>query len=435
MPGPRAAKKATPTKAAKKASGARYNYSQLAHVALTANDTHNVYGVIVDATFPYKVSKDRFICSLKVVDPSLNGSGKKDDWASIIIYANRFEDLPIVHRMGDIIRVHRAGLRLYDDRRQFNVNVQFHGSWALFSTDKHTPLESQTGGDAAFAHSGKRATMEKSDMAMLAILRKWATSYFGSHAEMSGSHTKALKNAKGASGDFDVVAKIMQIHEFDEYTNELRLQDNSGNGVFYTLATKLKFPHLRGGQTVYIRSVTYDESSSTKNMLAQSHYTNICTFIHGAKAAGALANVKSAALDMSQSTSANVISAVGGKFGSMATTSLRDLFHKQDSLSGTTFRAHLQVIAVQMVKGNAQLMCKDASTMNNSNQYKILAYSGAGFGDKFFGVAADQVATSKAAADKVGAKVAAMTRFNSWLDCVLELKGGFYHVRDTNLLI
>jgi hypothetical protein len=84
---------------------------------LTSSTDHHVYGVIIDATFPYKVSKDRFICSLKVVDNSLNGAGKSSDYASIVLYASRFEDLPIVHRIGDIIRVHRAALRLYDDRR------------------------------------------------------------------------------------------------------------------------------------------------------------------------------------------------------------------------------------------------------------------------------------------------------------------------------
>jgi hypothetical protein len=72
--------------------------------------------------------------------------------------------------------------------------------------------------------------------------------------------------------------------------------------------------------------------------------------------------------------------------------------------------------------------------MNNNNQYKILVYSGQGFGHKFFGASASDMG-AKAAQDKVAARVAAMCRFNSWLDCVLELKGGFYHVRDTNLLI
>lgn len=50
--------------------------------------------------------------------------------------------------------------------------------------------------------------------------------------------------AKSASqkGDFDVVAKVAQVFELDEYTNELRLRDASGTASWNVLALKLKFP-------------------------------------------------------------------------------------------------------------------------------------------------------------------------------------------------
>jgi hypothetical protein len=53
-----------------------------------------------------------------------------------------------------------------------------------------------------------------------------------------------LKKASTSAGDFDVNARILQVFDLDEYTNELKLRDASGE-VFYTLALKLKFPHLR----------------------------------------------------------------------------------------------------------------------------------------------------------------------------------------------
>ena len=50
---------------------------------------------------------------MKVVDPSLHiknqkGTGDASDYANVVLYAKSFEDLPIIHRIGDIIRVHRA---------------------------------------------------------------------------------------------------------------------------------------------------------------------------------------------------------------------------------------------------------------------------------------------------------------------------------------
>ena len=430
--------------AAKKASGQKYNYQQLAQVGLASgtNDAH-IYGVIVDATFPYKVNKDRFICSLKVVDPSLNGA-KSNDYATVVLYANRFEDLPIVHRVGDLIRVHRASLRLYDDRRQFNVNVQHNGSWALFSTDKSSALGVSAGENNAFAHSGKRFSFEKHEVALQSSLRKWASTYFGGHQGVPSTNAVALNKAKGRSGDFDVVARITQLHEFDEFTNELCLRDGSGDS-FYTLATKLKFPHLHQGQVVRVRSVQYDGSSS-KQMLVQQHYSNIMTFIGGAKAAKALSSVKHAFNSASlksdgPSAHALVLSSVAGKFSDMPTTSLHSLFHADNTLSGSTFRVHLQVLAVQpgdaskMVAkkgGNSfwqvQLLCKDASTAGGSNQYRILNYSNNGLGADFFGPAAN---FNKA---KVESQVSNLTRFNSWVDAIVEKQNGFYYIRDTKLV-
>ena len=121
------------------------------------------------------MNADRFICSLKVVDPTLHQKGA---YASVVIYANKFEDLPIVHRLGDIIRVHRANMRIYQNRRQFNVNMFYQSSYALFSTDKASPLGAVGGSDAPYAFSGKKATIERQDVAILGALRKWANKLF-----------------------------------------------------------------------------------------------------------------------------------------------------------------------------------------------------------------------------------------------------------------
>ena len=59
------------------------------------------------------------------------------------------------------------------------------------------------------------------------------------------------------NSDFDVCAKILQIFELDQYTNQLKIVDESG-AVFYVLALKMKFPFLKQGQGVRIRSAIFD---------------------------------------------------------------------------------------------------------------------------------------------------------------------------------
>lgn len=95
------------------------------------------YAVVIDATFPYKTNVSKYVCSLKIVDPILfgNGCAGSIDFATLILYAAKFEDLPIIQRIGDIIRIHRATLILYKNKRQFNANIFLtaHGRCSLLT--------------------------------------------------------------------------------------------------------------------------------------------------------------------------------------------------------------------------------------------------------------------------------------------------------------
>lgn len=227
---------------------------------MTQAEPQHVYGVVIDATFPYKTNSERYICSLKIVDPSLyiksqKGTGDASDFATLVLYAKRFEDLPIITRLGDIIRVHRATLRLYNGQRQFNANIFYNSSWSLYAAD--------SADNAPISHSGKHSSFEKHEGALLANTRKWANQYFSQYNVISGDMFVPLAKASAQKGDFDVVAKVSQVFELDEYTNELRLRDaSSGNQSWNVLALKLKFPHIHSGDVIRIRSVTYDETST-----------------------------------------------------------------------------------------------------------------------------------------------------------------------------
>lgn len=71
-----------------------------------------------------------------MVDQSLhlNSTTGENVFATITIYAKRFEDMPLVRRLGDVVRVHRATVQEYKGYKQFNVNVFYNSSFCLFST-------------------------------------------------------------------------------------------------------------------------------------------------------------------------------------------------------------------------------------------------------------------------------------------------------------
>lgn len=343
-------------------------YTDLAKASLTSNEPQHFYATIIDATFPYKTNKDRYICSMKICDPSLNLRGAKgtgdasNNFATLVLYAKCFEDLPIVHRIGDIIRVHRAVLRLYKGHRQFNASVFYNSSWALFSTDKTSVLQ-EMGGKAddgrefaPFAFSGKHHTFEKHERATLSAMRKWAQTYSAAYPMVNSDMYVPLNKAQAQKDDFDVVAKILHVFEKDEYTNELKLRDASG-AVFYSLALKLKFPHLRQGDVVKIRSAKFDETSK-KHVLNLSHYSNVMTFVSTSKLAKEVRSkvnddkaADKASLKSAVMMNPVVLTEVDKKHQNLPNSSLHDLFHYAENdpalANKNTFRTSFYVTKIE----------------------------------------------------------------------------------------
>lgn len=268
----------------------------------------------------------------------------------------------------------------------------------------------------------------------------------------------------GSNGDFDVNARILQIFELDEYTNELKLRDASGE-TFYTLALKLKFPHLRQGAVVRIRSATIDETSKNKNVLVLQHYSNIMTFVSTSKLASSLSkvgddrSVEKNALKSSTSMVPVILTEVDKKHQSLANTSLYELFHGNQN-QGNTFRTCFYVTKVEPSdvaesvvcydkktkksasakngKGDLvhrmQFLAKDVSTQFNNNVYRILLYTHEGLGQNFLGKASN-LHKDAGALKRVRDQVNTLTRFNSWVDAVVERRNGYYFIKDTRMVM
>lgn len=282
-----------------------------------------------------------------------------------------------------------------------------------------------------------------------------------------------MNKAQAQKGDFDVLAKITQIHEMDEYTNELRIRDQSGT-TFNVLSLKLKFPHLRSGDVVRIRSATYDETSTQKKVLLLSHYSNIMTFVSSSKLAKELKakvtddkSSDKAALKSAVSLNAVVVSEVDKKLAALPLNSLQDLFHSADSdkelQSRDTFRTQFQITKIEpsdvkewvksydkktkkaaSLKGAAkgdnliyqvQFLVRDASTGSSNNVYRVLLYTHEGLGANFFPVKTDNLHKNNDARKKLEEYAELLTKFNSHVEAVVERRNGFYFIKDTKLVI
>jgi hypothetical protein len=97
-----------------------YKYGEL-NTFKAGNEKVHFYAVILDAQFPHKSYKsDKYVCSLKIADPSCK-IDKADqgtvEYCTLVLFANKFEDLPVSQRVGDIIRVHRASVGFYRESK------------------------------------------------------------------------------------------------------------------------------------------------------------------------------------------------------------------------------------------------------------------------------------------------------------------------------
>ena len=76
-------------------------------------------------------------------------------------------------------------------------------------------------------------------------------------------------------------------------------------------------------------------------------------------------------------------------------------------------------------------MAKDGSTSLQNNHFRILLYSHDGLGAGFFGTNADNLHTNANARKRVEEVAATLTKFNVYVDAVVERRNGFYFIKDT----
>ena len=187
------------------------------------------------------------------------------------------------------------------------------------------------------------------------------------------------------------------------------------------------------------------------------------TFISSSRLAAGVAkvtddaNADKAELAKPVPSVAVTVSEIDKKWAALPSTSLEELFGGK--LTAETYRTSFCVTRVEpsdvkeavkvydrtnkkvaTAKGakggelvwNVQLSVKDASTLSNANQYRILNYSHEGLGANFFGKAAN-LHSDAAAAKKFQNQVAMLLKFNVWVDAVVERRNGWYYIKDTKL--
>lgn len=134
---------------------------------------------------------------MKIADPSMTIDKQGVvEHCTLVFFAKKFEDLPISQRVGDIIRVHRAGVGMYKNVKQFTSNVFFNSSWAIFSPvvigrdleveeEKINHKISLPREFEPFLFYGKAFSFDNTEKKIITNLRKWIGTSFSKQQMLS----------------------------------------------------------------------------------------------------------------------------------------------------------------------------------------------------------------------------------------------------------
>ena len=208
-----------------------YKYSTFNE--LIEQGEYNFLGIIYDASFPQQEeNSQKYSCILKLIDQTTNCLTNPNDFSENIIYliikSNERENIPFVHNVGDIIRVHR-GFYSPKNKRNVYLNVtkdnQTKGSWTLYHANSNT--------NEPYACSNKKYTVESQDKLNLEELKKWVKTYMGIDKSLKYPMQIKLENRTSEGNDKDLMVHVVKKVEADNHLI-LFIQDETDGCELHT---------------------------------------------------------------------------------------------------------------------------------------------------------------------------------------------------------
>ena len=203
---------------------------------------YNFFGIIYDASFPQeenslqennkKRGTEKYTCILKLIDQTTNilshPNNFNDNMINLVIKSNEKENIPYVHNIGDIIRVHR-GFYSPKNKRNVYVNVckdnKLKSSWCLYS--------SKTNSNEPYSCSNKKFTVESQDKQILENIRLWLNNYLNIDKSMKYPLQVNLIDRINDGNDKDLLVHVVKKIELDDQI-VLFIQDSTDGCELHT---------------------------------------------------------------------------------------------------------------------------------------------------------------------------------------------------------
>lgn len=249
----------------------KYNYSSLKEIS--SNKEAYFYGIISDATFPCLDDQENvYVCILKIIDHTVNHLTNPFEIESNQIYltikSDLIENLPYIHHIGDIIRVHR-GTFVQKLKKNVYCNLETKGPmkshWCIFSGASDLNSKSFE----PVSCSSRTFTLETFDYHIISNLRVWVSKYLKEKGSLVYSKTvKLIDRNREVNEQKDLIVQVCSKKQNINDTISLWIQDSSDGCelVVYNI-----YNYISPGQIIRIRSFkTYE-----KNIIVLNNFSNI----------------------------------------------------------------------------------------------------------------------------------------------------------------
>ena len=209
----------------------KYKYS--AFEDLNEQGEYNFYAIIYDASFPLEESNTlKYSCTLKLIDQTTNCLSNPNNFNDNIIYltikSSEKENIPYIHHIGDIIRVHR-GFYSPKNKRNVYLNVckdnKIKGSWCLYSVNNNS--------NEPYLCSNKKYSVESQDKQIIENNKNWVKNYLNKDKALIYPYQIKLNSRINDGNDKDLLVHVVKKVELDDQL-VLFIQDDTDGCELHT---------------------------------------------------------------------------------------------------------------------------------------------------------------------------------------------------------
>ena len=223
---------------------------------------YNFYGVVYDSSFPLEEEKTgKYSCTIKLIDHSTNCLSNPNDFNDNIICltikSSDKENIPYIHQIGDIIRIHRG---FYSPKKKRNVYLnlcndhKINGSWCLYSVNNNIA--------EPIACSNKTYNIEEQDKENIETYKVWSKNYLGKNKSLVYPYQIKLEERNEEGNDKDLLAHVVKKVETNDQII-LFIQDETDGCELHTYKY---YNFIKENDIIRVRAYkTFDNTSLILN--------------------------------------------------------------------------------------------------------------------------------------------------------------------------